>query len=150
MPAVMLDANLLVLLIVGMTSREYIERHRHLRAYNEADLDLLLESIAPMSPVVVTSNVLTEVSNLASQIAEPARAQIAETFRKFAGLVEERHVESRHAVEHPDFPRLWLTDAGILDELAGAHVLFTADLDLYLEASRRGYAAVNFNYLRDL
>jgi|SRR3954452_22944379 hypothetical protein len=148
MPAVLLDSNLLVLLIAGNTDRGYVGRHRRLRAYNESDFDLLVEFIAPMSAIIVTPNVLTETSNLLRQIAEPARIQIAQTFRAFVALAQERYVESATAVEEPDFPMLWLTDAAILHELSDALVLLTADLDLYLAAIRQGHSAVNFNHLR--
>jgi hypothetical protein len=36
-----LDTNLLVLLVVGMTSRAYISRHKRLRAFLESDFDVL-------------------------------------------------------------------------------------------------------------
>ena len=150
MPTVLLDSNLLVLFIAGMSSREYIGRHRRLRDYSEEDFDLLVEFIRPMSALVVTPNILTETSNLLSGIAEPARSHIADTFRQIMGSMDERFVQSTRAVEQREFPRLWLTDAAVLTELANSHVLLTADLDLYLAASQRGYSAVNFNHLRQL
>jgi len=150
MPTVLLDSNLLVLFVAGMSSREYIGRHRRLRDYSEEDFDLLVEFIRPMSALVVTPNILTEASNLLSGIAEPARSHIADTFRQIVGSMDERFVQSTRAVEQREFPRLWLTDAAVLTELANSHVLLTADLDLYLAASQRGYSAVNFNHLRQL
>ena len=69
-----------------------------------------------MSSIVVTSNILTEASNFAKQIAEPARTRIATAFRILLDTLEERHIASRRAAEQPEFPRLWLTDAGILDK----------------------------------
>jgi len=150
MPTVLLDSNLLVLFVAGMSSREYIGRHRRLRDYSEEDFDLLVEFIRPMSALVVTPNILTETSNLLSGIAEPARSHIADTFRQIMGSMDERFVQSTRAVEQREFPRLWLTDAAVLTELANSHVLLTADLDLYLAASQRRYSAVNFNHLRQL
>ena len=150
MATVLLDSNLVVLLVAGMSSRRYIGRHRRLRDYSEEDFDLLVEFIRPMSALVVTPNILTETSNLLSGIGEPARTHIADTFRQLVGRLDERFVQSGHAVEQPEFPRLWLTDAAVLMELANSHVLLTADLDLYLAASQRGHAAINFNHLRQL
>ena len=151
MPAVLLDANLLVLLIVGTTDPSYVGRHRRLRAYDKSDFDLLIEFIRPMSALVVTPYILIETSNtLLSGIGEPARSHIADTFRQLVGSLDERFVHSTRAVEQPEFPRLWLTDAAVLMELVNSHVLLTADLDLYLAASQRGYTAINFNHLRQL
>jgi hypothetical protein len=150
MPAVMLDANLLVLLIVGSADRSYIARHKRLRAYTEDDFDLLQDLIAPMSTVIVTPNILTEAANLASQIGEPARTEIAAKFQTLVDIVEEHYIESKCAVEQAEFPLSWLTDSGILHDMTGGSVLLTADLDLYLAALRRGLTAENFNYLRRL
>jgi hypothetical protein len=150
MATVLLDSNLLVLLVAGMSSREYIGKHRRLRDYSEEDFDLLIEFIRPMSAMIVTPNILTETSNLLSGIGEPARSHIADTFRQLIGSLDERFVHSTRAVEQPEFPRLWLTDAAVLTELVNSHVLLTADLDLYLAAVQRGYTAVNFNHLRQL
>src|SRR5947209_19181035 len=99
MPTVLLDSNLLVLFMAGMSSREYIGRHRRLRDYSEEDFDLLVEFIRPMSALVVTPNILTETSNLLSGIAEPARSHIADTFRQIMGSMDERFVQSTRAVE---------------------------------------------------
>jgi hypothetical protein len=146
--SIILDGNLLVLLIAGTASRDYIGKHRRLRDYNETDFDLLLQLIKNASRIIVTPNTLTETSNLVQLISEPARAHIAETFRALIGKFEERYVTSIRAAEQPEFARLWLTDCALLDELANSHMLLTADLDLYLTAANRGYNAVNFNHLR--
>lgn len=148
MAAVLLDSNLLVLLMAGISSREYIGRHRRLRDYREEDFDLLIEFIDPMSAVVVTPNILTETSNLLRAISEPARSHIAATFQKLVGTFDARFIQSVRATEQPEFLRLWLTDAAVLAALDNSHVLLTADLDLYLAAAQRGHNAVNFNHLR--
>jgi hypothetical protein len=150
MPAVILDSNLLLLLVVGLADRTYIGKHRRLQAYSEADFELLRQLIAPMSAIVVTPNILTETSNFAQQIAEPARTRIAIVFATLLEKLEEQYVASRQAAAQLEFPRLWLTDSGILDQMTEERVLLTADLSLYLAAERRGYKAVNFNYHRDL
>lgn len=149
MASILLDANLLVLLIAGTASRDYIGRHRRLRGYDFTDFDLLLSLISPATRIVVTPNTLTETSNLVRQIPDPARAHIAEVFRLLvAGKFEERYIASAQAAGQAEFPRLWLTDCALLDELSRSHVLLTADLDLYLAALKKGYEAVNFNHLR--
>ena len=140
---------MLVLLIVGATSRDLINKHRRLQSYTAADFDLLLRLINA-SEIIVTPNILTETSNLASQIGEPARARIAETFQRFVGTARESYIESRIAAEQPAFPRLWLTDAAILAGMRDPTVLLTADLDLYLAALNQSRKAVNFHHLRQL
>ena len=75
--AVILDSNLLVLLVVGTTSRSYIGKHKRLRAYTDRDFVLLLEVLSAAQRIIVTPNTVTETSNLAGQIAEPARSRIS-------------------------------------------------------------------------
>ena len=146
---VLLDANLLVLWVVGHASRDYIGRHKRLRAYDLADFDSLTRMLAPPVQIVVTPNVLTEASNLIAQIPGPARTDVRTALRAVIGLVEERHVPSGHAARREVFLTLGLTDAALLTEAeaSGARLL-TADLDLYLAALRQGRIAENFHHRR--
>jgi hypothetical protein len=148
MPTVLLDTMLLVLLTVGTASREYVRTHRRLQHFTAADFDLLIDNASRMSDIIVTPNTLTETSNWVKMIGEPARSHIAATFRHLIGAFEERYVASKEAAEDLEFPRLWLTDAGMLRELANGHLLMTSDFRLYEAALRRGFNALNFNHLR--
>jgi hypothetical protein len=125
-----------------------VGRHRRLRDYDEADFDLLVQIVETASQVIVTQHVLTEASNLLGLVGEPIRTHVARVFQAFIRSVEERVIESRLAVDHAEFPNLWLTDSALLVELEKGHVLLTADLDLYLAAARRGHQVVNFNHIR--
>jgi hypothetical protein len=146
--ALVLDASLLVLFIVGSTSRDLIGRHKRLRAFTAEDFELLLRLIAVAPRVIVTPNTLTETSNLIGQIEDPARTQIRETFRQVIGATEEEYVPSVAAASASHFLRLGLTDAGLIQLMSGSRSLLTTDLDLYLAAVQAGAEAVNFNHLR--
>jgi hypothetical protein len=147
MANVIIDTQLLLLFVVGMTKRSYIAKHKRLHAYSEADFDLLKEQIAPYNAIVVTPNTLTETSNLLGQIQEPMRSEVFAVFGAIIQQADERYVESRALCEDRTFVRLGLTDAALLD-LAGDHeILLTADLDLYLAGAKNG--AVNFTHLRE-
>jgi hypothetical protein len=144
--AVVLDANLLVLFMVGTASVSYIARHKRLRAYTARDYDLLVKLLASAPTVCVTPNTVTEASNLARQIDDPARTEISDVLRRFLGEAHEIYVASLRAADAAIFVRLGITDAGLLDSDFADHVLVTADLDLYLEATRQGREAMNFNH----
>ena len=146
--AVILDANLLVLLVVGLYSRPYIARHKRLAAYSEKDFDLLSAYVASASRLIVTPNTVTETSNLAGQTSEPARGKILKVLGKLlhTTTTEELYIDSKFAAEHPAFPRLGLTDSVLLNVADEGRTLLTADLDLYLAALRHGQSAVNFNH----
>jgi hypothetical protein len=144
-----LDTNLLLLLIVGSASKDYISKHKRLKAYSEKDFDILMKIISYVPNVFVTPNILTETSNLAGQIPEPARTKIFNVFRDYIPSVEEHYCESRRATNREEFIRLGLTDAVILHEMTDAFILLTDDFDLYSAAIKEGYPAQNFNHLRD-
>ena len=149
---IILDAHLLLLLIVGTASRDYITTHRRLKAYTDADFTLLTSMLTTASKIVVTPNTLTEASNLAGYIAEPARTRIYQTFRALVAAegTEERYAESKVAVTRTEFERIGLTDSCLLHIGTAPHVLLTADLELYLAALNQGLQVQNFNYLRGL
>ncbi len=141
---------LLTLFVVGTASSEYIEKHKRLSPYTRTDFKLLVDNVERASAIIVTPNTLTEVSNWAKMIREPAQSHVAATLQDVIGMFDERYVTSKVAALDTDFPRLWLTDSGILQELANGHVLLTSDSELYVAALQRGYPAINFEYLRRL
>ena len=143
---VVLDANLLVLLAVGTASRRYIGSHKRLRAYTVADFDLLVAFLSNMRRIVVTPNTVTEASNLMRQTAEPARTGIGSVFHRLLSGADEIYIESKRAAEHVAFYRLGIADTALLNVMAPGRILLTADLDLYLEVTRNGHDAINFNY----
>jgi hypothetical protein len=144
--AIVLDANLLVLLVVGMASPAYISRHKQLRAYNVRDFDRLRTVLSNASRIIVTPNTVTEASNLAGQISEPARTLVFTKLRALLGIAEEKYVASRQAAENITFLRLGITDAVVLDAMDVGSTLLSSDLGLCLEAARQGRTVVNFNH----
>jgi hypothetical protein len=145
---VILDTNLLILLVVGLASPDYVARHKRLSDYTTNDFDLLTSILSRVARIVVTPNILTETSNLAVQIPEPARSHIAATFGILVNAVNERYMPSRRAVGRPDFARFGLSDAVILEMVEEDATLLTADQGLYLAALNSGLPAENFIYLR--
>ena len=64
-----IDANLLVLLIVGSVDKRLIAKHRRLRGYSATDYETLIRLLPPVEQVFVTPNTLTETSDLLAQHA---------------------------------------------------------------------------------
>ena len=143
---VVLDANLLVLFVVGTASKTYIASHKRLRAYTAADFDFLVSLLSNMKRIVVTPNTVTEASNLMRQTVDPARTRISSVFRTFLSTSDEIYIVSSRAAGQPSFPRLGIADAALLTAMTSGSVLLTADVDLYLEALRHGREAINFNH----
>ncbi len=145
---ILVDSNLLVLLVVGLTSRELITRHKRTKIFEQDDYDLLVKILSSYDVIVVTPHVLAETSNLVSQIGEPALEAVRLTFSKLIQDQKEVYYSSRDSVKHPAFVRLGLTDASILQLAKSAIPLLTTDVGLYLEAYKLNSSTINFNHLR--
>jgi len=147
---VFVDANLLVLLVAGALDPGIIARHRRLRTFGPEDFERLQEMIGRFERVLVTPNTLTEASNLLGQHREPERSRLLKTLRILIGESHEVVVASAEAAGHPSFPRLGLTDAGMLGLVSRETPLVTVDLDLYLAASEAApSAAVNYRHIQE-
>ncbi|HEY9011175.1 MAG TPA: hypothetical protein VIN06_09160 [Devosia sp.] len=148
---VVLDTNLALLLVVGLTDRTYISRHKRLAAYRVEDFELLGMLIESHGGIVFCPNVLSETSNLLRHIHEPIRSELSGTLERVvrSTAVAEEYVASAQAVTHGIFHRLGLTDAVLFTLTEFDAVLLTADLSLYLEVLSAGREAVNYNHVRD-
>ena len=150
MPArrIVIDANLLVLFIVGRTGRQLIGKHRRLREFSTDDYDRLIRVINGVERVIVTPNTLTEASNLLFQHQDPERSQFLEMLRSVVENSEEITVASVDARNSGAFRRLGLTDAVLLEVISAEAPLITVDLNLFVAAStQQPNAAVNFRHL---
>ena len=147
--ALFIDANLIVLLIVGSVGRDLIARHRRTRIFTIEDYDRLTRAISRVGNIRVTPNTLTEASNLLGQHGEPQRSQLLLKLRVLIEQSREIVVASVDAARRDAFPRLGLTDAALLEVVSADAPLLTVDLNLYLAALASGDdAAINFNHWR--
>ena len=147
MPATrfLIDANLLVLFVVGRAGRQLIAKHRRLREFSVEDYDRLVKMIRMVDQVVVTPNTLTETSNLLAQHRNPERLRFFDVLRFLIENSEEITVASVDVSRSRAFRRLGLTDAAVLEVISADTPLLTVDLDLYNAAmAKDSNAAVNF------
>lgn len=147
---VVIDTNLLLLLIVGKTDRRYIKAHKKTKSFDLDDFDLLLRILSKYKSIVVTPNVLTETSNLASFISDDAAKQaIFRTLAAFISQHDEKYVVSKDAGHRQEFRRLGLSDSALLEVNKTGVVMLTADRALHVAAQTAGYKAYNFNHIRE-
>ena len=142
-----IDANLLVLLVVGSVERRQVGIHRRARRFAPEDYDRLLKVIDTLECVLVTPNTLTEASNLLESRRD---RRFLDRLRLVIEESEEIVVTSAEAACNAAFPRLGLTDAALLEAVSEERPLITADLDLFHAASSKGEnAAFNFTYIQN-
>jgi hypothetical protein len=144
----LLDTNLLILLVIGLTDPEQIERFKRTRAYTRADYALLSRFVNGYRALVTTPNVLTETSNLAGQLAEPLRKRALAVLAGFINGAEERYYVSRALSEDKLYLQLGLTDTAVKHAAAEQIAILTDDLPLYGRLTSQGAEVFNFNHLR--
>jgi hypothetical protein len=147
---VILDANLLVLLIVGRCDRRLISEARPTRnhALSNEDYELLLAMLLRVGRIVTTAHVLAETCNLLDQIKSPERVTIFEIVIEQMKRMTEAPMRSVDCALLPCFPQLALTDSGLVKLAAQKHLLITMDAPLANELARARLPVINFNRLR--
>ncbi len=143
------DANLLVLLVVGIAQPSLIGRHPRLKAYTTDDFDLLMKLLDTGGKIYVTPNTLTETSNLLPFGNKGLRERFLDVLRFMIQESEEIVVASEQATTVTEFNRLGLADSALIDVACKETPIVTVDFDLYYAIASRDYrAAVHFNALR--
>lgn len=143
---ILIDANLLMLLLVGIYDSSYISRHKRTSTFTSQDFDLLLMRLENCE-IVFVSNVLTEVSNLLWLTPSPYCDHLRAILKTLIDQKSELHVPAKVAVEIEEFSRLGLTDASLISSTESGTIL-TVDFDLFLAAQIKGLPSENFNHLR--
>ena len=138
-----IDANLLLVYVIGRADRRLLGRSHHTKQYEE-DFPIVQRVVEYFARIYTTPNILTEVSNLA---AKDGGAKVLDFLAKFVRRLDERYCVSSASCEDQSFTRLGLTDAGLC-LLAREYLVVTADFNLHLTLRRRGLDAINFNHLR--
>lgn len=149
MKRIAVDANLLLLLIVGRTAPKWIGQHQRLKTYTAQDYKMLVEVIANARSLLVIPHCIAEASNLLPQgLTEPLRASMFQSLKAMIDGSEEEYVASSRAAAEVSYTRLGITDAAWLVALNDRTTLLTDDNELYIAASSRGSNVVNFSHLR--
>lgn len=146
----LLDTNLAVLLVVGLTGDANIARHKRLSKYAVDDFHRLAGIINGSGGLIWCPNVISETSNLLRYVDDPLRTQLAKMLVQILDHSEEKYVASTLAVTDDAHARLGVTDAVLLHLTKQDIALLTDDLELYLTAISRKLDATNYSHLRDI
>ncbi len=144
-----LDAPLATLFAVGATSPEYIATYKRLSAFDADDLAMLDILIGFSDGVVWSAHVLTETSNWLNYARSGVRE---EAYLVLGSLIErwpEVMISSLEAARRPEFSRLGLTDAALLELAAKGAVIITTDGNLQTEALAAGLECKHFAEIRE-
>lgn len=140
---VVLDANLLLLFLIGTFQRERISAFKRTAQFSAEEFDALQSVLTHFRRIITTPHLLTEVSNLSNSLPEHLKAAWSDHFAAaIHGLVEVLHPASDIAAESA-FNPFGLTDAAVQNASAAALVL-TEDFRLSGYLRSLGIATLNF------
>lgn len=147
---VLIDANLLVLYLVGHVNRKRIANFRRTQSFTLKDFDLLVGLVNYLGPrIVSTPHVLSQTSDLTKLNGDELRA-VRDLMKALVEKIEEQYDPAKDLVSHPLFARLGLGDAGIATVCSKKILVLTTDLALWIGLQNLGVDAVNFNHIRQI
>jgi hypothetical protein len=146
---ILIDSNLAVLYLVGGYDLHLIGdgKFNKLSKYAVEDYEILSRLKGLFRKAVTTPHVLTEVSNLISDLPEQTKSACLKRFRATFIEIAELAIPSMEAAQWRGFHYLGLTDSG-LAMVASEYLIVTDDARLVRNLNDTGLEALNFNYLR--
>jgi len=120
---ILVDTNLLLLLLVGLTEPSFVPKFRRTEKFAPEDCKTLENFLSRFDQIFTLPNVLTEVSNLAGQIEDKTKKTFDEIFCKFIRAVKEEYVPSYTLTEDESAFRFGLTDCAIMALVTNKYLL---------------------------
>lgn len=149
-----IDANLLLVLVVGLNDPRFLGQKKNVKEYCKDDFDVLCGVLNGFECLLVTPNIVTECSNLIcgrdGHGSNSAEANILAQLLSEEHIyqLDERYVESVSAVGRSEYRYLGVGDCSLLHLVDARHAVVTADGALARAAQSINPASVNFNYAR--
>ena len=147
---VIVDSNLLLLFIIGSFDEQLISTFKRTKTYTGSDYRILSEFLSAFSEILVTPNILTEVSNLSNQLPESYKPDYFTQFGEHIGRMQEHFHSSNSLRTHDSFVKFGLADASIHECAEHGRLVLTDDARLADFLGRRGIDVLNFNHIRQL
>ncbi len=124
---ILIDANALVVLLLGFMNPSLINTHKRTSIYEKQDYDDLVFLIGKFENLVVLPNVWTEVDNLLNNFKGDYRYLYIEKLTETVKLVSEQYIPTLGATDDPAFVDLGVTDTLLLQAAKECQLLITAD-----------------------
>jgi rRNA-processing protein FCF1 len=145
---VLIDTNILLLLLVGSTDRAAVTRFKRTKKFLPEDFDIAVNFLTRFSHIATTSSIMTETSNLASELSSPLLGDVFLKFIEWVNVLEERYLPGRDIVADAAFTRFGFTDGGISALRDADYLVLTDDFRLSQYLQSEGVPAINFNHMR--
>ena len=149
MPKLIIDANMLLVFIVGSINPNLLGVAKRVKEYRPSDFDVLSTYLGCFTEIILLPNTVSEVSNLLDHLKGDRRQDCMVFLAGLASTGSEKYIASSIAALQPEYMALGMTDSAILCALEKDTYLLTADNELYLAAICRSQEAQHFGDLRD-
>ncbi len=150
---VVVDTNVLLLYIVGLTDRSYIQSFKITRSagFREKDWDTLDLWLGKFSTIWITGGILAEVSNHLGKMKDQRGVRCHMMLMRFVSNMEESHFDAIELIkDESSFLRLGYTDTSLVREASLGRLVLTDDAKLANRIYENDWNVVNFNQIRDL
>lgn len=147
---VVVDANLLLLYLVGECNSSWIKQFKRTASFGIEDYRVLSRLLKRFNRILTTPNILTEVNGMANQLQKKRKEAFAKLMTARIAQMNEEFVESRTASTREEFAEFGLTDSAIVCVGETDSLVITDDLPLYHLMSGLELPCINFNHIRSL
>lgn len=144
---ILIDANALVVLLLGLIDPKLISKNRRTSIYEENDFYNLLTVIGNIEQLVVLPNIWTEVDNLLNNLGGSYKYLYVQKITETIKATSEKYISSVTATTSHNFIDLGLTDSLILEYSKECKLLITSDSRLSDYA--RAYGIKVFDMIKD-
>jgi hypothetical protein len=126
----LIDANALIILLIGLIDPKLINKHKRTSIYEERDFYDLISFVGDIKELVVLPNVWTEVDNILNNFTGNYKEKYIEQITNTIKSTTEKFMESKTATESVGFYDLGLTDSLMLEYSKECKLLITSDSSL--------------------
>lgn len=146
----LIDANLLVGLVIGLLDRNYLKDNRAtIRPFTAEDFDLLVIFVERFNRLITTPHLLTEVSNLCGKLPKGLHEAVRRIIQRLVNhKITETNIGAVDIVNHDLFLRLGVADTAIQLIAPNQYLVMTDELTLFGTLHKRGVDVINFNHIR--
>jgi hypothetical protein len=145
---VLVDANLLLLYLIGTFQRARVETFKRTSEFTLEQFDILFRLLRGFPVIVTTPHILTEVSGLANSLPDRIKPEWCDHFAQQVGTFREISRPATIVMQESCFSPFGLTDAAIQNAAPDILVL-TQDHRLSDVLSRQGITTLGFRDLAD-
>ena len=146
---ILIDANSLVVLLIGAIDPKLIASHKRTSIYEEEDYANLLAIIGSLDKLIVLPNIWTKVDNLLNSFSGNHKWKYVQAFKRLIQLTSEQYIKSSTAAENIHFSEIGLTDSLILELGKECELLITSDSKLSDFAKAEGIKVYDLVEIRN-